>query len=158
MYGEGRQKLVNWAKEFSQNAAQKNKKLKNNPEKKVILGERIKYWGSNNKMNENTSPRVKERHKISDSKGTRILSSLNEKFGYLAHEVLRVPHPYLQHLYQAYHCICGGSLLSLSSSMQLPHYLKCNKSFSSDFILDSGPIFVVYRIGSAHFRRGLWCN
>lgn len=109
-------------------------------------------------MNEKTSPRVKERHKISDSKGTRILSSLNEKFGYLAHEVLRVPHPYLQHLYQAYHCICGGSLLSLSSSMQLPHYLKCNKSFSSDFILDSGPIFVVYRIGSAHFRRGLWCN
>lgn len=56
-------------------------------------------------------------------------------------------------------CLPGGAFLSLSSSMRLlPCYLKCNKNISSELILDLVPIFVVYGIGSAHFRRGLWCN
>ena len=37
-------------------------------------------------------------------------------------------------------------------------YLKCNKNIGSELILDLGPIFVVYGIESACFRRGLWCN
>lgn len=82
------------------------------------------------------------------------------KSEHLAHKVFRessgAPHLYPD-IYTKLSLYKAVSLRALPSPMEHLHYLKCNKGISSEFILDAGPVFVVYGIGSAHFRKGLRC-
>lgn len=48
--------------------------------------------------------------------------------------------------------------LLFNATSPLPEMQFKKKGINSEFMLDSGPIFVEHGIGNAHFRRGLWCN